>query len=153
MGFTPRVRGGSKRVDNLKIVRLLKEHGLQLQHPDYKSGLLALSEGDLGPFDQDFSSPLFAALPVGASSDTSAVTMEAFSSTSSIFLSEEWKALVEENFQLRMKLQDFEQRLEAAEVAQRQLKVILIRLDRPFFKFNNFVIGYPYSDRDESSIR
>lgn len=36
LGFEPRVRGGSKRVDNFKISRLLSEFGLKLQYTDYK---------------------------------------------------------------------------------------------------------------------
>ena len=36
MGFEPRVRGGSKRVDNFKISQLLSEFGLKLQYADYK---------------------------------------------------------------------------------------------------------------------
>ena len=32
----PRVRGGSKRVDNFKVSRLLSDIGLRLQYPDYK---------------------------------------------------------------------------------------------------------------------
>ena len=36
LGFEPRVRGGSKRVDNFKISQLLSEFGLKLQYADYK---------------------------------------------------------------------------------------------------------------------
>ena len=82
LGFEPRVRGGSKRVDNYKISTLLSEFGLKLQYADYKryiavlgrldcacwrncirSGLVALAGGDLGPFDQNFSSPCFSPVP------------------------------------------------------------------------------------------
>ena len=42
-------RGGSKRVDNTLMTKLLNEQNLSLKYPDYRSGLLAVRAAGCGP--------------------------------------------------------------------------------------------------------
>jgi hypothetical protein len=47
-------RGGSKRVDNTKMRKLLQRVGKDMIYPDYRSGLLSLYQGDPVPFNYNF---------------------------------------------------------------------------------------------------
>ena len=47
-------RGGSKRVDNTKMRKLLQRVGKDMIYPDYRSGLLSLYQGDPVPLNYNF---------------------------------------------------------------------------------------------------
>jgi len=118
LNFVPRVRGGSKRVDNLKIIRQLNEFGMQLQFPDYKSGLMALAKGDLGPFDQDFSLPAFQAVQM----DTISIDCVPIPKDNSLL-----ERTLAENQALKSQVTELEKKVINLENTQKAIKNMLVK--------------------------